>query len=257
MSYDVDPLGKVCLCDIASGSLDDHAADGAAAETYGPGELFSLSPPDRGYAGTINSARYTLTMIDPALLAEVADPDDASATVRLLDHRPLDGAARRLRAAIDHFDSVVLADPDVLAHPLLLGTASRYLAAHVLAAFPTTTARPRPADERDAHPAALRRAIAYIEEHAGADLSPAQIAAAAHVSIRSLQLAFRRHLDTTPMRYVQRVRMAKVRGELRDAATGGTVAEIASRWGFLHQGHFGQAYRRTYGETPGATRRGR
>jgi hypothetical protein len=43
----------------------------------------------------------------------------------------------------------------------------------------------------------MRRAVAFIDEHAHEDIAAADIAAAAGVTIRSVQLAFRRHLDST------------------------------------------------------------
>jgi AraC-like DNA-binding protein len=256
MSYDVEPLGRIGLCDVTSGTLDGHGPDGSSAEAFGPGELFSLSPPERAYGGTVHHASYTVTMIDTAMLGEAAGPASGE-PVRLLDHRPVDEAAgQRLRAAIDHFDRVVLGDPVSAATPLVLGAASRYVAAQLLAAFPSTATADRRTDSgRDAHPAALRRAVAFIEDNAHLDLSPAQVAAAAHVSIRSLQLAFRRHLDTTPMAFLREVRMARTRRDLVDGDGVLGVAEIAARWGFVHQGHFGQAYRKRYGETPGTTLR--
>ena len=256
MSYDVEALGRIALCDVASGTLGDHAPGGAGKQVFGAGELFTLAPPDRGYAGTVHHARYTVTLIDPALLGEVASPT-GDGVVELLDHRPVDeAAAGRLRSAIDHLDRTVLSDPVAAANPLVLGAAARYVAAQVLAAFPSTALLDtRSTDSRDAHPAALRRAVAFIEDNAHRDLTPAQVAASAHVSIRSLQLAFRRHLDTTPMAYLRDVRMAHVRRELVEGDGSVGVTEIASRWGLLHQGHFGRAYRDAYGETPGTTLR--
>ena len=259
MAYDGEPLGRICLCDMQSGSIDSHGPDGTAVEDFGAGDLFSLSPPDRGYAGTVSRARYTITMIDPVVLTHVASPARGHDTVELLGHRPVDSAAiGRLRAAIDHVDHVVLSDPAAAASELVRGSAVRYLAAQVLAAFPnSSTAGPSIADGRAARPAALRRAVAYIDATADADLSPAAVAAAAHVSIRSLQLAFRRHLDTTPMGYLRSVRMARARRELSAAqpGDGATVVGIALRWGFANQGRFGQAYQQAYGETPGTTLR--
>lgn len=259
MSYDVEPLGRIGLCDVESGAIADHAPDGSEPQVFGAGDLFTLSPTDRHYAGRVDHARYTVTMIDTTVLNDVASPAKGDVIV-LLDHRPVDeAAARRLRAAIDHLDHAVLSDPVAAASPLLLGAAARYVAAQVLAAFPSTALLDAgTTDSRDAHPAALRRAIAFIEDNADLDLTPAQVAGWAHISVRSLQLAFRRHLDTTPMTYLRDVRMARVRRELVEGDGSAGVAEIATRWGFLHQGHFGQAYRRAYGETPGTTlRRGR
>lgn len=256
MSYDVEPLGRIFLCDVASGSFRRHAPDGSRPEAFGAGELFVLSPPDRPYEGSVDHAEYTLAAIDPTLLERVASPGREGETLRLLDHRPMDeAAAGRLRAALRHLDESVLSDPVALGSPLVLSAVEQYVAAQVLAAFPTNALAERASDSRDAHPAALRRALQYIDDHAGDDLTPTGIAAAVHVSVRSLQLAFRRHLESTPMGHVRQVRLDGAHADLVAGGPDAAVAEIAARWGFRHQGHFGQAYRVRYGETPGTTLR--
>lgn len=81
---------------------------------------------------------------------------------------------------------------------------------------------------------------------------------AAHVTVRAVQLAFRRHLDTTPMAYLRRVRL-----ETLPPATPGchpddgtTVTAVAARWGFASPSQFAGRYRRTYGQLPSHTLRG-
>ncbi|WP_433291778.1 helix-turn-helix transcriptional regulator [Actinoplanes sp. CA-030573] len=80
--------------------------------------------------------------------------------------------------------------------------------------------------------------------------------AAAHVSIRTIQLAFRRHLNTTPTRYLRRVRLHRVHHELQAAdPTTTTVFAVASRWGFGDHSRFTAAYHHTYDTTPSQTLR--
>lgn len=105
--------------------------------------------------------------------------------------------------------------------------------------------------------ATLRRAVTFMHEHAQQDLSPADIAAAAFVTPRAVQLAFRRHLDTPPMTYLRRVRLERVRAELlaADPGDGQTVTAIATSWGFANLSRFTAYYRRVYGVTSGRTLR--
>ncbi|MEU6786091.1 AraC family transcriptional regulator [Nonomuraea angiospora] len=108
-------------------------------------------------------------------------------------------------------------------------------------------------------PAALRRATRYCEEHAGEPIRLGDIAAAARVSVRTLQLGFREHLQTTPMAYLRSVRLAHVHADLvriADADSRTTVTEVALRWGFTHLGRFAALYRQTYGRLPSSTRQG-
>ncbi|MFE4519285.1 AraC family transcriptional regulator [Kitasatospora sp. NPDC056783] len=105
-------------------------------------------------------------------------------------------------------------------------------------------------------PSALRRATDYCAEHAGEALSVADIARAARMSLRTLREGFRRHLDTTPLAYLRRVRLDRAHHDLLAIAAGrarGTVTEVACRWGFTHLGRFSADYRRAYGRSPSQT----
>jgi transcriptional regulator GlxA family with amidase domain len=84
-----------------------------------------------------------------------------------------------------------------------------------------------------------------------------QMAEAAGITGRALQMAFMRHYDTTPTGYLRRVRLERAHRELRDAdpSDGTTVAAIARRWGWANSSHFAVAYREAYGRYPRHTLR--
>ncbi|MFD5597210.1 helix-turn-helix transcriptional regulator [Streptomyces griseorubiginosus] len=258
MSYAVTPLGRICLCVVHEGTIEDHVYQGVS-DSFGPGDVVSFVPPELSYAGRIHAARYNITMLDPDLLTQVAGTADPlrPEPVRLTGHRPLSVAAgERLRSTIRYVQDHVLAHAAVADQPLVASTAAQHLAATVLATFPNTaSADPTGPDRQDAHPAALRRAVAFIEGHPDRPLTVAEIAEAAHVSVRALQYAFRRHLECTPLAYVRQVRLAQAHAELAsaDPETGATVTEIAARWGFSHPGRFATLYRRTYARSPRRT----
>ncbi|WP_262286654.1 helix-turn-helix domain-containing protein [Micromonospora sp. MA102] len=93
-----------------------------------------------------------------------------------------------------------------------------------------------------------------MEEHAEQDISPADVAAAAAVSVRALQLAFRRHPDSTPMAQLRRIRLERAHHELRQAdPRRETVSRIASRWGFPSHSRFTAHYRAVFGVPPSRT----
>jgi AraC-like DNA-binding protein len=103
--------------------------------------------------------------------------------------------------------------------PVTAGSGGVTVAATALAVFPNTAmGEPTIEDRRDAHRGTLRRAMAFIEAHADQDISIADIARASNVSTRAVQLAFRRHLDTTPTAYLRRVRLDHAHRDLRNAA---------------------------------------
>ncbi|EME55021.1 AraC family transcriptional regulator [Amycolatopsis decaplanina] len=113
-----------------------------------------------------------------------------------------------------------------------------------------------PAYAHPALPRAVRRAMAYCEEHAGEPVSVADMAAAARVSLRTLQARFRIDFGATPAAYLRRVRLDRVHQDLlriADGSASGTVAEVATRWGFTHLSRFAAYYREAYGQVPSRT----
>ncbi|MFH8724712.1 helix-turn-helix transcriptional regulator [Streptomyces termitum] len=258
MAYDAGCLHRICLVTVHEGSFADTT--GGGERHFGPGETFLLAPPDRPYRGEVRGARYTITMFDPALLAEAAGTGGGfRGPVRFTGQRALDPAAeRRLGSAVAHVRDHVLAAPGEEVPPLVVATAARHLAAVVLTALPGTVLddRPVPVDGRDAGSGTLRRAMAFVEENAHRDIGLADIAAAVPVTPRAVQYAFARHAGTTPLAHLRRVRLARAHEELRAADPGTTtVAAVAARWGFAHPGRFAAEHRREYGTTPARTLR--
>ena len=101
----------------------------------------------------------------------------------------------------------------------------------------------------------MRRAITFIDEHAHQDIAGTEIAAAAGVTVRAVQLAFRRHLDTTPLGYLRRVRLDHAHRQLAAAdPRHESVTAVAYRWGFSSS-RFAAYYRQAYGVLPSQTLR--
>ena len=81
-----------------------------------------------------------------------------------------------------------------------------------------------------------------------------ELCAAAHVSERTLQYAFKDIMGMSPLTYLHRLRLHRVRDELRNANVGSaTVTDVAMNWGFWHFGEFSRAYKNCFGETPSST----
>ncbi len=106
-------------------------------------------------------------------------------------------------------------------------------------------------------PSALRRAVAYAEAHAEEPIRLRDIAEAAGTDSRTVQHAFARHFDASPMSYLRRFRLEQAHRDLQraDPAAGDTVAAIARRWGFATSGKFASSYCRRYGVLPSHTLR--
>jgi AraC-like DNA-binding protein len=255
--------GRLIICDVVSSTI--RRVGEGHDETFGPGDLFLISRPGLPYAGVAHSSRLRFTVLDPAICARVAATmqDDAAARVRVLDHRPVSRqAALQLRRSIAYVRDSVLAAPEAAQAPLVVSTASQYLAASVLQAFPnsadseiTGENQHDAEDEHDANPPTLRRAVAFIETNPNVDISVSDIARAAHVTPRAVQLAFRRHLNTTPTAYLRRVRLHHAHQDLAQAfpGDGTTVTAVGYRWGFPSPSRFAQHYRDAYGVPPSGT----
>jgi transcriptional regulator GlxA family with amidase domain len=79
---------------------------------------------------------------------------------------------------------------------------------------------------------------------------------AAGVSERTLQYAFKEVMGMTPVAYLTRLRLHRVRQTLRAAThRSTTVTAEALRWGFWHFGEFSRAYKGCFGELPSDTLR--
>jgi AraC-like DNA-binding protein len=257
LGYDAEPLGKNCICRVRSGHIIE-TTDGDTTDIFSPGELTLYTDPELPFAGEVVAATYDLAMFDPALLSRVAATDSSrrQEAVRLTGRRPVsEDAQRQLSAVIDYFRDNVLDVPEARESPLIISSAAQHLAATVLTTMPNNALlEPTSADRRDSKPVLLRRAIAFIDENAHNDIALADIAAAVYVTPRALQYMFRRHLGTTPMEYVRRVRMDLAHNDLvtNDRSTT-TVSAVARKWGFPHIGRFAARYRKTYGCSPNET----
>lgn len=138
--------------------------------------------------------------------------------------------------------------------PLIAAELERHALISTLTTFSTTylEALDRGA-QRAAAPRTVRRALAFIDAHAHEPLTIDDIAAAAGISTRGLQHAFRRALDTTPSEHLRTVRLAAAHRDLQHDAV--NVGEVARRWGFSSPSRFARFYREMYGRNPAQTAR--
>lgn len=111
-------------------------------------------------------------------------------------------------------------------------------------------------DERTARREALRaRARRHIRAYlTDPGLCPETVARALAVSPRTLHAAFQDSGETVAA-LIRRFRLARAHEDLADP-TGGSVTEIAFRWGFSDATHFSQAFKREYGLSPRDLRAG-
>ncbi|OKH99316.1 hypothetical protein A6A06_27650 [Streptomyces sp. CB02923] len=260
IGYCAGPQKSLMITEVkGTGGVLEHTV-GTESGRFGPGDLLLTCRPGEPYAGHLRDIRLRAVPIAPELLTTTAVPAPGSAVrpLHFTSIRPANAAlAAQWKHTVAFIADDLLARPDAASQPLIVASAARLLAAATLAAFPNTLTYGHDLPEPAAPPAAVRRAVAFIEAQPDADIGLTHIAAAAGVRPRALQHAFRRHLDTTPTGYLRRVRLAHAHEDLvkADPSTGATVAAIAYRWGFAHSGRFTARYRGTYGCSPQQTLR--
>lgn len=114
----------------------------------------------------------------------------------------------------------------------------------------------RPVDA--AAPRLVLAAEEIFRERAASGITVTEVARALGVSVRSLQLGFRRSRDTTPSAFLRTLRLEAAHRALNTGTQAQSVTDVALGIGFTHVGRFSAAYKAAFGETPVMTlRRGR
>ncbi|UWU25862.1 AraC family transcriptional regulator (plasmid) [Rhizobium sp. CB3060] len=102
-------------------------------------------------------------------------------------------------------------------------------------------------------PRHVKHAIHYMHTNVSRGVTLNEIAEACSVSTRTLQDGFRKFRMTTPMTFLEHLRLDAVRRELSSGESDQSVRAIAQKWGFTHVGRFSGQYRRRFGELPSQT----
>ncbi|GHE08725.1 AraC family transcriptional regulator [Klenkia taihuensis] len=245
-----EPRAGTCVARLRGGSVGYRSA--GQQHRWAAGDVYLAAPAGAVFEAEVHDCEADYVVIDPSTFAAVAQTADGGAPA-LTGWTPVSGAAARQWLDTLEFVQRTAAGPAV--PPLVAGATARLMAAATLAAFPTDAAvEPAARDRRDARPRIVAQAVAFIESHPDRDLTVADVAEAAHVTPRALQLAFRKHLGTTPMAHLRRVRLERAHADLLAADPGrATVGAIAARWGFADAGRFARRYRDVYGRSPSTT----
>ncbi|MFI7481151.1 helix-turn-helix domain-containing protein [Kocuria sp. M1R5S2] len=252
-----DGAGVLRVCHVIGGVL----------RATSPGDRYPRTGPflfpQRTFTSWWEDLETVTVSVDPAAVEERARSllgDDGFRLVFTGIHPVSPAVGRYWLGTVSHLGRDLLPDDQALENPLIRAEIARSLTTILLHAFPNSfldRAHDAPGPSRRT-PAGLRRAVAFIDEHVAEDIGTAEIAAAAGMSVRGLQAAFRRELDTTPTARLREARLDAAHRELEasDPAAGATVEAIAARWGFAHRGRFAAAYRARHGRGPATTLRG-
>jgi AraC family transcriptional regulator len=125
------------------------------------------------------------------------------------------------------------------------------LAAHLIRKY--SSSEPLSAITRGLSKQQLQRALDFIHDNLGSELSVAQIAAAAYLSQYHFARLFKLAVGVAPHQYIVSQRIHKARLLLSSPEL--SVEEISWRVGFSSQSHFTAQFRRLTGMSPGEYRR--
>jgi AraC-like DNA-binding protein len=241
-------------------SGDGELRAGRERLSFSRGDVLMSPSYPPSYDGDMHDCSFGLLRVPQRVVGELAEELTGlpAAKLRFEGITPASAAARALWSGTTAYIYRQLVSSGITKiSALILPEMTRLAAAALLETFPNTTmtASYIRGPGQPAAPAALRRAVAHIDAHADQPVSVAEIAAAAGVTARALQYAFRRHYDATPMDYLRQVRLERAHRELQaaDPTRGATVAQIARCWGWANAAHFAAAYRRRYGLSPSHT----
>ncbi|MGW4033133.1 AraC family transcriptional regulator [Streptomyces sp. NPDC004838] len=226
----------VVLTGAAALDMGRHQGSGEAGDLL----LYSMSHAHRGQLGPGTQTTMVEVMFPRAAIWQASEVDGLLAT-------PLP-ARTGLGALLA--DLLVRLTKDPALHS---PSAAPYLGRAVLdltTAFLTHLSRPNTPPE--AHPEALALAVrAFIRRRLGdPNLTPTVIAAAHHVSLRTLQRCFEPY-GTTVSAVIREARLDKARHDLADPGLAATpIHAIATAWGFKRASEFSRVFRSRYGQPP-------
>jgi len=107
---------------------------------------------------------------------------------------------------------------------------------------------------RQRHSRTVQLAEDYALSRMSERIHVTDLCEAAGVSERTLEYSFKEVMGMTPMSYLTRLRLHRVRQALRASTHASTtVTKEALRWGFWHFGDFSRAYKACFGELPSDT----
>jgi len=95
----------------------------------------------------------------------------------------------------------------------------------------------------------------FLEAHLPEEMSLKRLADYAHLSKRECQREFQAYIGTTPMQYLNQIRLARAADLLREGRA--SVTEVCYQSGFQSPSYFSKKFRLRYGVTPRRYRDGR
>ncbi|MFL1429751.1 MULTISPECIES: AraC family transcriptional regulator [unclassified Nocardiopsis] len=230
------------LCTAGDALMRTRGGDGTTRRRWTPGRLELLAPARPVVRGYRSSA--TLVTVQVHVPRATVDRTAAHLGGPAPDFDALAAAVAAGDPVVEH---LLRSLPSVeAAGDLYAESAAAFLATHLLT---------RGRGERLPGPehAAVRRGAAVLRERMAEQVTLAEAAAEAHLSVYHFVRVFRDATGETPYRYLTRLRIERARALL--ATTALPIARIAERCGFASPGALSAAFLREVGVRPSAYRK--
>ena len=249
------PRDAVCIGLVAEGAertrCNTEAIEDNEVHIYGPG--VELMYHAAGHSHWIN-----FTVPEAKLQAHASERAGRSLKLprRGIVRARLDRGGRARLQLLVH-DAVALAgelQPDGIGQALAEAISHALVSAYVdaLCAAEMTDQAPRTASAwRHHHVILACERLVRGGEMMKMDLT--EIARRSGYTLRTLELIFRGSVGMTPGRYFLNMRLNGALRDLLRGGPGGSVTEVASRWGFRHLSRFAAQYHQAFGELPSQT----
>lgn len=244
-----EPLDRIVVGWSSTGGVRIAVEDGVVLETR-PGTPV-LMPTSGEFSVHAPKGTLQLVSIDRTLLDQVRSSLGAAAPdLPTRGAEPAVAALEHLRRCVEQVAVTATRDG------FTSGTRSAAQVALVEAVVGAFGVRTSAVLRRAVTPSTVELAEAYLDGHCDQVLCLADICDAVGVSPRTLQTAFMREHGVSPMTFLLRMRLDRVRAALESSGRHETsVSEAAMAWGFRHLGRFSGTYFRRFGEYPGQTLR--
>lgn len=215
---------------------------------YNPAQVVNLNPAP--------THQQLVALIDLELLRESV-PEEFMDAIGVASRQHVPPASHdaigRLGATLNALLDNTQTDPQALQHP----QAVRSMEQDLLAAFRHSLALPTSAPRRVGRAirqGGLHRAVEYLRSWDTGSVTVADLCAAARVTQRTLEYAFRENFGMSPVGFLQLLRYHAARRDMLAAdAKAVTVTEIAQKNGFYLMGRFAVRYKALFGESPSQT----
>lgn len=236
---------------VREGSLQLHLE--AASVTVGAGELGVVC---LGETAELRWERVGVDMFSfpPASVGRLLGSDAQQLRLRCGRPTPKSEALTRLW----HRTASVLAEEVLQQQELFESDTIREQAIDALLAVAIDAFEISDIREDDVLTDEARLAVAdsFMQTHLTEPITIPDVARAVGVSLRGLQLLYRRRNEETPLLHLRDLRMAAAREALTTGSSSTTtVGAVARRLTYTNIGRFSAHYRDAYGETPGVTLR--